>query len=74
MTGTYENGKMAYANRSYPHLTGGNWETGFSRVHSSYMHDEGIQHLEIINPAGLIEGRSYDFEIENGKAKIKSNQ
>lgn len=68
MNGKYMNGKIHYFTPRYNFLTGGNWKDGFSKVSSS---GGNIEEYEIL-PTDIIleEGKWYDFELIDGKAKI----
>lgn len=68
MNGKYMNGKIHYFTPIYNFLAGGNWKDGFSKVSSS---GGDKKEYEIIDSAAILkEGKWYDFELIDGKAKI----
>jgi hypothetical protein len=68
MIGKLVNGKIVYTPPIYNFLSGGNWKDGFSRVSSTG--GDGQEYEYSKTNIEMIDGCRYEFELENGVAKI----
>ena len=67
MIGKLINGKIIYHLPKYNFLSGGNWKDGWSKIQST----EGKMEYDYDSAdIEMVEGRRYEFELENNVAKI----